>query len=526
MPPIPANYRLTRVADQRGARSRVLTPVTWTEEQMDGTTLNFIDSGASFPVSDIVYEMEFTEPSQKTAPTFDQTSYRAQASILSWPQPGYPFAVISAHSLNSSNLTYSLFSPDNEKTFAVDPNTGELFLTSSVPPGDEFCTLLSVKDQKGRVTSVPVAINTGGPRRDCVNFDVTGLSPSIYHGPHRGSLGSWTTDAPTTTSATEETYIPYTEYPSNSPETSTSASPGIAPEGQHLSLSPTSITSPETATTQATLSSSSLSKSSSETPTTVTMHETLSTNTERSSSLLNTLATDKPTTTTETNEPISPDATPVTLTHPTTTTEQVTKTTEILITITPDWNPPPLTTTTTINGFPIPTAIVIPHVTSRPSETTNGKTTITVIPDSTLQVTSPASTDGHVYTVTQGQSLATITSTEGMSSSDDVISLFSSSSKATTSDMVTTITPSLSNVTGETTKSINTASSEGTTENVAPTVLPPLTIPTSGTPAPFRTTTKSPKTTLNPYYGVACSKRGEPIWDLICELSKVSIRKN
>uniref|UniRef100_A0A0K0DCL2 EGF-like domain-containing protein n=1 Tax=Angiostrongylus cantonensis TaxID=6313 RepID=A0A0K0DCL2_ANGCA len=82
LPPIPANYRLTRVADQRGARSRVLTPVTWTEEQMDGTTLNFIDSGASFPVSDIVYEMEFTEPSQKTAPTFDQTSYRAQASIL------------------------------------------------------------------------------------------------------------------------------------------------------------------------------------------------------------------------------------------------------------------------------------------------------------------------------------------------------------------------------------------------------------------------------------------------------------
>ncbi|VDM56773.1 unnamed protein product [Angiostrongylus costaricensis] len=82
LPPIPADYRLTRVADQRGARSRVLTPVTWTEEQMEGTTLNFIDSGASFPVSDTVYEMEFTEPSQKTAPTFDQTSYRAQASML------------------------------------------------------------------------------------------------------------------------------------------------------------------------------------------------------------------------------------------------------------------------------------------------------------------------------------------------------------------------------------------------------------------------------------------------------------
>ncbi|KAJ1346422.1 hypothetical protein KIN20_001201, partial [Parelaphostrongylus tenuis] len=123
LPSVPTNYRLSRVVDERGARSRVVVPVTWTEEQIDGTTLNFIDSGASFPVSDIVYEMEFIEPSQKAAPTFDQVSYRAQIFPGSWPQPGHPFAMISAHSLNSSNLTYSLFSPNNEKSFAVDPST-------------------------------------------------------------------------------------------------------------------------------------------------------------------------------------------------------------------------------------------------------------------------------------------------------------------------------------------------------------------------------------------------------------------
>ncbi|VDL67670.1 unnamed protein product [Nippostrongylus brasiliensis] len=124
-------------------------------------TLNFIDSGAPFPVTDIVYEMEFSEPTERVGPQFDQTSYRVQIFPGSWPQPGYPFAVISSHSPDSSNITYSLFTPDNEKTFAVDPNTGELFLALSVQPGEEFCTMLVATDSNGHETSVPVAINTG-----------------------------------------------------------------------------------------------------------------------------------------------------------------------------------------------------------------------------------------------------------------------------------------------------------------------------------------------------------------------------
>ncbi|RCN31421.1 hypothetical protein ANCCAN_22792 [Ancylostoma caninum] len=67
----------------------------------------------------------------------------------------------------------------------------ELFLTSSVPPGDEFCTLLVARDQLGQEKRVSVAINTGGPRRECVIFDTDGLSSSTYHGPHRGSIGPW-----------------------------------------------------------------------------------------------------------------------------------------------------------------------------------------------------------------------------------------------------------------------------------------------------------------------------------------------
>ncbi|RCN31355.1 hypothetical protein ANCCAN_22863 [Ancylostoma caninum] len=124
LPSIPENYRLTRVVDQRGARMRVVTPVIWTEQQDEGKVLNFIDSGAVFPVSDIVYEMEFSEPTKEAGPEFDQTSYRVQIFPGAWPQPGFPLAAISANSPESSNLTYSLYTPGNEKAFAVDSHTG------------------------------------------------------------------------------------------------------------------------------------------------------------------------------------------------------------------------------------------------------------------------------------------------------------------------------------------------------------------------------------------------------------------
>ncbi|VDM71300.1 unnamed protein product, partial [Strongylus vulgaris] len=161
LPQIPDNYRLTRIVDQRGQRTRTVVPVTWIEEENGDKVLCFIDSGAAFPVSDITYEMEFSEPKMEAGPEFDQTSYRVQVFPDAWPQPGYPFAVITAEAPSSSNLTYSFYTSDNEKAIAVDPHTGELFLTSTLPPGDEFCAVLVVRDQFGQEKSVPVAINTG-----------------------------------------------------------------------------------------------------------------------------------------------------------------------------------------------------------------------------------------------------------------------------------------------------------------------------------------------------------------------------
>ncbi|KAJ1346421.1 hypothetical protein KIN20_001200 [Parelaphostrongylus tenuis] len=134
-------------------------------------------------------------------------------------------------------------------------------------------------------------------------------------------------------------------------------------------------------------------------------------------------------------EPISPDASPATLTYPTTADKRTTRITNIiLIPITPDWNLPPLTTVTMKSDSPIPTDIVVSHVTSRP-ETTHERTTIAVTPDSILQTISLATMEGHTYTITQDQSLVTVTSPERPSSLGDVSTLVSSS-ETTTSNMI------------------------------------------------------------------------------------------
>lgn len=52
--------------------------------------MNFIDSGAAFPVSDIVYEMEFSEPTKEAGPEFDQTSYRVQVFRYFMTQRDFP----------------------------------------------------------------------------------------------------------------------------------------------------------------------------------------------------------------------------------------------------------------------------------------------------------------------------------------------------------------------------------------------------------------------------------------------------
>ncbi|KJH49301.1 hypothetical protein DICVIV_04565 [Dictyocaulus viviparus] len=468
--------------------------------------------------------MEFNEPSEQLGPVFDQTSYRAQIFSGSWPQPGYPFAVISAHSSDSSNLTYSLYSPNNEKNFSVDANTGELFLTSRVPSGEEFCTLLVAKDHKGRMASVPVAINTGGLRRECGIFDITGLTPSIYHGPHRGSLGSWTTMAPTT-SVTEG--IHSTEVQISDSSTKLPSSATIETTFKEYSTSQKlSTVSGSMNVTTGHVSSPIPSPVSSETPTTGISSQILSTTAEISSLSSFTPLTNASTTTKQTNEPIhpipiSPDATPATLPYSGATTIETIESTEYVVTITPDSHPPPLTFSTATETYPSTSPVsMISSATSRATYATD-EMIITITPDTSLQTLSSETIAGSDTTT----EFAPITLTESIGSiktSDFSTSL--SPSAEDTSD-VTTISNSSPEII--TTSEITYTETLGkTTKNVLPTVFPPQTLPTSITSSPFITTLKSTKTTLNPYYGVACLKKGEPIWDLICELSKASIRKN
>ncbi|KAK6756638.1 hypothetical protein RB195_014827 [Necator americanus] len=599
LPSIPDNYQLTRVVDQRGARMRLVTPVTWTEQQNEDKVLNFIDSGAAFPVSDIVYEMEFAAPTEKTGPEFEQTSYRIQIFPDSWPKPGHPLAVIAAHSPETSNLTYSLYTPDNEKAFAVDPLTGELFLTSSVPPGDEFCALLVVKDQLGREDKVPVAINTGGPRRECVNFDTAGLSSSIYRGSYRESIGALSTTGPATDSPVEEPPTSHTTSSESSSRTLSSLTsklsefstsrlivePGISTEGKGtttiVQLS-TATRNREEESTQATISyassaesqvsdASKLTSTSStvvfatsvnagpaETSTAIAATVSSSLQTEQFSFSLVTVPSETSTnvafasaTASETGVPthpvpIFPDISPQTLPYPRTTAAE---SAPPVITITPDAHPIPITRTSSSadGNFPTPphiiphdrtTTTIIVEKTLTPVEaTTNREFIVTVSPDSSpdtiSQETLTETTEKITHLVSVDQTLPTISlttpegwSTGGITSPSEPTTSFSRSLDRTTTATVTRDTPP---TIVEPTQSVRTVNPvEGSTQVDQTTIgTPVIVIPvTRGvTPETPRSTNK-PKTTLDPYYGVACSKRGEPIWDLICELSRASIRKD
>ncbi|KAK6036566.1 hypothetical protein COOONC_25929 [Cooperia oncophora] len=451
--------------------------------------------------------MEFSEPSENAGPEFDQTSYRVQIFPDSWPQPGYPFAVISSHSSPVSNVTYSLFTPDNEKSFAVDPNTGELFLTSSVPPGDEFCTLLVAKNAEGQQSAVPVAINTGGPRRDCINFDTTYLSPSVYHGPHRGSVGQWTTIGPTTSTETEGPGT-FTDPPANTPETPTTAirrtTPSTAGGGSEglptrpPVFPPGSQVGTSTAITEEPSSSTFIETSETE-PTATSMGIVESTTEEVSKETI--AVTDTSPGIPEPTQPlpVSPDASPMTVTQVGT---AVTEPTEFVVTITPDSHPPELTAVpTNEESFPTP----VPSVISTPS---------TELPEVSPTWEGTTSSDIPI-----------------MATTEEYIIVSPDSSPETFGPVTDEVTESPEPVTS--TESTHTESKrtinpeEGTNEPQWPTVLPPVWTPVGGgaTLATYETTPRPSKTTLDPYYGMACSKRGQPIWDLICELSKATIRK-
>ncbi|VDK50961.1 unnamed protein product, partial [Cylicostephanus goldi] len=478
---------------------------------------------------------------------------------------------------------------------------GELFLTSSLPPGDEFCTLLVAKDQFGQERSVPVAINTGGPRRECVNFDTTGLSSSTYHGPHRGSVGPWfplgpptstpaepfttytvqpelppstprspwetespppddTTTAATTTrttvtttsrttetsdeastdvTATEEPSLPYTTPPSSDIETTVTTRTYVTFPREPFPI-PSETVSPESQNTDASL---------------VPTEEVIPTITITSESGVLPDANEITSTTGSAEEAettlavIMPDSSPETLPP---SLETVTESAPPLVTVTPDSHPSPMTRPTsfvTSDNFPIPLLPLntkalpgssstlqpsSPEVTLEPTlePTTENEFTVSVTPDTSLVTVTAWPTEMATHSITADHTLSSLSSgTELEVESSDVTTLSYELTFPPPME-ITTVTSDeyfSTDSTGYLEGTSTVTPADITTQADLPPILPPIVIPT-GSAYNYGTTTTvvttKGKTTLDPYYGVACSKRGEPIWDLICELSKASVRKD
>lgn len=127
--------------------------------------LNWIDSG-TISSPQMFYEMHFSNPDEtpdeNLDPQFDQLQYRIEIPPRqqNYLEPETEIGLIEA---DGEDLTYFLYSPDNEKRFSVDSETGRIFYDSDEPLKDEqeYCVVLEARDPMGRVSRVPVAINNG-----------------------------------------------------------------------------------------------------------------------------------------------------------------------------------------------------------------------------------------------------------------------------------------------------------------------------------------------------------------------------
>ncbi|KAF1752080.1 hypothetical protein GCK72_018634 [Caenorhabditis remanei] len=147
--------------------------------------LNFIDPGSLTAAQQMFYELQFSDPNDSSPddenPSFEQLQYRIEIP-QNHIEPETEIGKIEA--LSPEDLTYFLYSPDNNKRFSVDSENGRIFYDSDEPLSneEEYCVVLEARDSQGRVTRVPVAINNGGQRRDCVLFSTVNLTPMLHFG--------------------------------------------------------------------------------------------------------------------------------------------------------------------------------------------------------------------------------------------------------------------------------------------------------------------------------------------------------
>ncbi|CAI2354945.1 unnamed protein product [Caenorhabditis sp. 36 PRJEB53466] len=277
-PEVGDNHKLTTIVDRGGARPRELQALQWISPENNREMLNWIDAATLSSRSQMIYELQFTNPDAKTSenpsdPQFDQFEYRIEMA------PGHlaPDSEIGLIEADGDDLTYFLYSPDNDRRFSVDSETGRIFFDSDEPlkDGQEYCVVLEARDAQGRSSRVPVAINNGGARQECVLFSTVGLTPIIHFG----------TYIPTPTLFTLRTRIYTTTQPTTlAATTSTSLFPSLIETSTGAPVSQSTGSSSEASTIPTKTSDMTTSSVSSEEPTlspaVITPSESLWTSTE------------------------------------------------------------------------------------------------------------------------------------------------------------------------------------------------------------------------------------------------------
>ncbi|ULT85782.1 hypothetical protein L3Y34_005875 [Caenorhabditis briggsae] len=231
VPEVHEMYKLVSIVDRGGTRPRELQAVQWMSEENGNQMLNWIDPGSLSPSQQMFYELQFSDPNASVEdenPSFEQLQYRIEIP-QNHLEPNTKIGQIEADS--SEDLTYFLYAPDNSKRFSVDSETGRIFYDSDEPLSNEleYCVVLEARDPQGRVTRVPVAINNGGQRRDCVLFSTVNLTPILHFGDYIPAptiltprTFVFTTTQPTSLMTTFSTTLidftpsPITESPSSS----------------------------------------------------------------------------------------------------------------------------------------------------------------------------------------------------------------------------------------------------------------------------------------------------------------------
>ncbi|CAB3397648.1 unnamed protein product [Caenorhabditis bovis] len=234
VPEVSGKRKLTSIVDRSGPRPRELQAVQWETEENGTPMLNWIDSSGSTNQQVITYALQFTIPTnEREGPSFEQTNYRIEIPPHLQIRPS---TVIGQLAAEGDDLSYALYTPDNERRFSVEPQSGKIFYEAETPlESEEFCAVLEAKDAYGRVARVPLAINNGGLRVDCVLFSTEELTPHLH------SLATIPTPIIFTiaTTAPIETTTSSDEY-TTSNERSTSPIPWISRITQ-----PTTLTFPD-----------------------------------------------------------------------------------------------------------------------------------------------------------------------------------------------------------------------------------------------------------------------------------------